>query len=221
MRGTGTAEPAGVTFPGAYKPNDPGILYNLYYRTQCLRKSNDHRRRQHITRPDVSRPKGVRGQARPAGGPQARRARDRLLHGLPEGQLRPRRLHGRWRAALDRQGRQRGAPRRRRVPLGRRLRLVQHARPTRASVGRGRRQLCSRAACCPRASSPGVGYTGKITMQGAPKAGKAGAAAPKAPVGKGARLPGKGAKAPAAPGLAAAPPAAADVGLSLWRSNGD
>jgi hypothetical protein len=51
---------------------------------------------------------------------------------------------------------------------------------------------------------PGVGYIGKIS--------KAGAAAPKAPVGKGAKLPG--AKAPAAPGLAAAPPVAA-VSLSF------
>jgi cellulase len=31
VTGTGKSEPAGMTFPGAYKPNDPGIFYNLYY----------------------------------------------------------------------------------------------------------------------------------------------------------------------------------------------
>jgi hypothetical protein len=60
---------------------------------------------------------------------------------------------------------------------------------------------------------PGVGYVGKINKQGAPKVGKAGKAgaapAAKAPLGKGAKLPGKGAKAPAAPAPAVAPPPAA------------
>jgi lytic cellulose monooxygenase (C1-hydroxylating) len=28
--GSGSAMPPGVKFPGGYKPNDPGILYNLY-----------------------------------------------------------------------------------------------------------------------------------------------------------------------------------------------
>ncbi|KAF2673860.1 hypothetical protein BT63DRAFT_476317 [Microthyrium microscopicum] len=31
VTGTGTTTPAGVRFPGAYSPKDPGILYDLYY----------------------------------------------------------------------------------------------------------------------------------------------------------------------------------------------
>jgi lytic cellulose monooxygenase (C1-hydroxylating) len=31
ITGDGNAEPAGVTFPGGYQPNDPGILNNIYY----------------------------------------------------------------------------------------------------------------------------------------------------------------------------------------------
>jgi lytic cellulose monooxygenase (C1-hydroxylating) len=31
VTGTGKAEPEDVTFPGGYKPNDPGILNNIYY----------------------------------------------------------------------------------------------------------------------------------------------------------------------------------------------
>ncbi|KAH7054230.1 glycoside hydrolase [Macrophomina phaseolina] len=31
--GTGSSVPSGVRFPGAYKTNDPGILFNLYYPT--------------------------------------------------------------------------------------------------------------------------------------------------------------------------------------------
>ncbi|GME25965.1 Glycoside hydrolase family 61 [Neofusicoccum parvum] len=31
--GTGTSVPSGVSFPGAYKTDDPGIVFNLYYPT--------------------------------------------------------------------------------------------------------------------------------------------------------------------------------------------
>ncbi|KAF4313397.1 hypothetical protein SLS57_009457 [Botryosphaeria dothidea] len=31
--GTGSSVPSGVSFPGAYKTNDPGIVFNLYYPT--------------------------------------------------------------------------------------------------------------------------------------------------------------------------------------------
>jgi len=30
VNGTGTATPAGVNFPGAYKASDPGIMINIY-----------------------------------------------------------------------------------------------------------------------------------------------------------------------------------------------
>jgi hypothetical protein len=30
IEGSGTAEPAGVTFPGAYKKDDPGLTFKLY-----------------------------------------------------------------------------------------------------------------------------------------------------------------------------------------------
>lgn len=30
LNGTGKATPAGVTFPGAYKASDPGIMINIY-----------------------------------------------------------------------------------------------------------------------------------------------------------------------------------------------
>tara|TARA_R110002060_G_scaffold53677_4_gene64346 strand:- start:958 stop:1245 length:288 start_codon:yes stop_codon:yes gene_type:complete len=30
VNGTGTATPAGVSFPGAYKASDPGIMINIY-----------------------------------------------------------------------------------------------------------------------------------------------------------------------------------------------
>jgi cellulase len=30
VTGSGTAKPAGVKFPGAYKPRDPGIYFDIY-----------------------------------------------------------------------------------------------------------------------------------------------------------------------------------------------
>jgi hypothetical protein len=30
IEGPGTVEPAGVTFPGAYKKDDPGLIFKLY-----------------------------------------------------------------------------------------------------------------------------------------------------------------------------------------------
>jgi lytic cellulose monooxygenase (C1-hydroxylating) len=48
VTGSGTATPAGVTFPGAYKPTDPGVVFDIY-----LNKTEYP-----IPGPPVYRPKG-------------------------------------------------------------------------------------------------------------------------------------------------------------------